>query len=387
MQAEGRVGQAYARVNRVMVEDEGDSPLPPELAVRMAWLQIRLALDVNEPERALELAPALMGRLAEVDPVLGEEVASSLRLMEAEAHFDLALRDDNPAQRDEALVVLQALRQAFPESDAAVYSFIEEAGAEAAQGQLVKAQQLLTELTQSYPDNRYAPYALYQSALLAESRREEDFLKEAYTKIEQLVTLYPGSELVFYARFKQGDLLRKMGLWEPARLVYEDIIRNFPQHEDVWSVQMALADSLAAQAGSDVSLHDSAAAIYERLRDVASAPMELRIEAGFKAGSAMARRDAFAQAARTWWQVVDQFLVQNEDPLALGTRGRYWLARILAQLGEGLEQADKLLDARRAYRLMLDYELPETAWAAAQLSRLGEGSPEETAPVVDAVGQ
>lgn len=368
LQAQGRVAEAYARINRVMNEQQESDNLAPELAVRMAWLQARLALAADEPQRTLELVPGLIAQLDEVSPELAMEVASSLRLVEAEANFALG-------EREAALAVLQGLREDYPDSDAAVYSYIAEATEEAAQGQLVKAQQLLAELILEYPENRYAPLALYQSALLAESRREEAFLLEANAKIEQLVRDYPDHELVFYARFKQGDLLRKMGLWEPARLVYEDMIRNFPQHEDVWAVQMALADSLAAQASTDVSLQDSAAAIYERLRDVANAPTELRIEAGFKEGNALVRRGQVDRAAETWWQVVDEFLVQGTATADLGTRGRYWLARILAQLGELLEQQDKLDEARRAYTMIRQWGLPEAEWAEAQLRRLGEPLP------------
>ncbi len=377
LQAEGRNAEAYARVNRVMDERMETNALPPELAVRMAWLQARLALEAGEPQRTLELVPELLAELDDVPPDLAEEVASSLRLVEAEANFSMG-------ERDAALAVLQGLREEYPDSDAAVYSYIAEASDEAAQGQLVRAQQLLAELILEYPENRYAPYALYQSALLAENRREEAFLREAITKVEQLVSDYPTSALVFYARFKQGDLLRKMGLWEPARLVYEELIRSFPQHEDVWAVQMALADSLAAQAGTDASLQDSAAAIYERLRDVANAPTELRIEAGFKEGNALARQGRWDRAAETWWQVVDEFLVQSESTADLGTRGRYWLARILAQLGELLEQQEKLDEARRAYAMIREWGLPEADWADAQLRRLGEPTPVETgAPDVD----
>ena len=376
LQAEGRVAEAYARINQIMAEDAENTALPVELAVRITWLQARLALEANESGTALELVAPLMARLEDVPETLRLEVASSLRLLEAEAHFALG-------QRDEALAVLQALREDYPASDAAVYSFIEEAGAEAGQGQLVKAQQLLAELILGYPDNKYAPYALYQSALLAESRREEDYLEEAINKIELLVTTYPDSELVFYARFKQGDVYRQMGLWEPARQVYEQIIRQFPDHRQIWSVQMALADSLSAQAGSSPTLRESASVIYERLRDVANAPAELRIEAGSKAGSALVRGGRADRGAELWWQVVDEFLIQNQAPENLGTKGRYWLARILAQLGESMEQQGKLIDARRAYELMRGRGLPEAGWATEQLRRLGAVPSEESTPVVD----
>lgn len=364
MQAADRVGEAYARVNQIIGDAPAPGVLPAELAVRMAWLQIRLALEAGEPARSLERAPALRDRLDGIGPELAAELASSLRLLEAEANFALG-------RVEPALAALQGLRTEHPTSSATVYSYIEEANFHAVQGQLVEAQRLLTRLVELYPTNRYAPFALYQSALMAEGRREEGYLREAVGKIEQLVTAYPDDDLVFYARFKQGDILRNLGQWEPARQVYESIINANPQHPDVLAAQMALADCLAAQAGSDASLQDSAAAIYERLRDVSTAAPELRIEAGLKAGNALARRNLPDRAAETWWQVVDEFLLRESAPEELGTRGRYWLARILARLGELLEQRERLDDARNAYQLIRDRGLPEAEWAADQLARLG----------------
>ena len=80
---------------------------------------------------------------------------------------------------------------------------------------------------------------------------------------------------------------------------------------------------------------------------------------------------------------MDEFLIQNETPSNLGTKGRYWLARTLAQLGEVLERQGKLIGARRAYELMRSRGLPEAEWATEQLRRLGGARSEENTPVVD----
>ncbi len=372
LQAAGRVIQAYARVG---VLDEGrlgeGLDMPTDLALRMTWLHARLALEAGEPQRTLEVAPDLRVRAAAAPEPLRGEIESSLRLLEAEAYFALV-------RIDEALAALQSLRSEAPNSDAAVYSYIEEANVQASEGQLVEAQRLLTALVEQNPQHRYAPFALYQSALVAEGRREEVYLKEAVEKIEELVTTYPDDDLVFYARFKQGDLLRKLNLWESARLVYESIINQYPDHADVWAAQLALADTLNAQAGlSEPALRDSAAAIYERLRDYPDAPADLRIEAGFKAGSVLAQQGATARAAETWWQVANEFLLGAPSEEAdrarpeLGVKGRYWMARLLAQLGTQLERQDRVGEARKAYGLMVETGLPQAAWAQEQVDRLG----------------
>ena len=364
LQAADRGAEAYARVDRIVAEDSVNPALPADLAVRIAWLQTRLALEAGEPRRTLERAPSVRALLGNVGTQLSTQVDSSLGLLEAEALFALD-------RSEEALAQLQKVRDTHGGSDAAVYSYIEEANYHAGQGQLVKAQELLTLLVTNHPNNRYAAFALYQSALMAEGRREEIYLREAIGKIEQLVTTYPQSELVFYARFKQGDLLRKIGEWGLARQTYESIINAYPQHADVLAAQMALADTMAAQAGSNDSLRDSAAAIYERLRDLASAPVEMRIEAGLKAGNALVRRGFGDRAIEMWWQVVDEFLLSEEVPTGLGTKGRYWLARTLAKLGETLEAQQELDGARNAYQMIRDRGLPQGEWAAAQLARLG----------------
>lgn len=371
LQANGRVVEAYRRVNELMRGDAvAVGALPEALAVRLAWLQVRLALEAGEWQRALDLAPALRARVAGVAEELRHEIESSLRLLEAEAYFGLD-------RHDEALAMLQALRSEAPNTLAAVYSFIEEANVQASRGQLVAAQRLLTELVEKHPQHRYAPFALYQSALVAEGRREDSFLEEAITKIEELVTRYPDDDLVFYARFKQGDLLRKLNQWEPARQVYELIINQFPNHADVWSAQLALADTLSAQAGlSEPALRESAGAIYERLRDLPTAAVPLRVEAGFKAGGVLQQNGALDRAAETWWQVVNQFLVEpseagREPGEELGVKGRYWLVRLLAQLGQVLESQERVAEARKAYELIIAAGLPQGFWARRQLERLG----------------
>jgi len=373
LQAADRSIEALARVN-VLLEQSAGAGGPAgdvDLLVRLTWLQARLALDVGDPAQTLAAAPRLRARLDDVGAVLRVEVASSLRLLEAEAYF---AQGDSAA----AMVALQTLRAEYPETDAAVYSYIVQANASAAAGQLVEAQRLLRELVQTYPGNRYAAYALFQSALTVERRGQERFRNEAITLIEELVSNYPQSELVFYARFKQGDLLRQLGHYGLARQVYERIVNDYPEHRDVLLARMALADSMEAQAASDASLHESAAAIYDSLRDLPTARPELRIEAGFRAGWAMARRGLSTRAETVWWQVINDFLLAGAE-MDLGTKGRYWLFRTVYELGGELEKQGKVSEARQAYRLIGQYALPGEQLARERLTALGgrPAAPEE----------
>jgi tetratricopeptide (TPR) repeat protein len=370
-QAAGRPEQAAARIDALLAQSADAPEVAPELVVRLAWLQSRLALDMGQAERAVDLSRALTTRLRDVAPDLRSQVASLLALVEAEANISLGLSEAG-------LDVLRRLRVEHPGTDAAIWSYIVEADAYSRNNQLVEAQRLLTRLADDFPSSRYAPYALYQAALNAERRGQDNFLEDAIRIIERLVRTYPQSDLVFYARFKQGDLLRKLNQFGSAVQVYESITRDHPRERDVFAAELAKADCYAAQAASDVSQLESAMAIYERLQVVPTAPVELRIEAGFKRGYALSRRGSGDRAQTVWWEVVNTFLLGPERRQALGERGRYWLARSLLELGRSFEASGRLEEARNAYRLMTEQELPGGSLARQALGRLTGLAPSET---------
>ncbi len=362
------VARAYARVNRLLT---GDTPeLPSELRVRMAWLQARLAYETGDAERTLVLTARLRAGLGDLDAVLRADVVSSLALLEAQAEFRLS-------RPEAALEVLKRLRADYPRSDAAVYSFIIEAEANAAQGRLVEAQRVYVKLADDYAQNRFAPYALLQAALNVERRGQAEFLEEAIRLIERLVQGYPASDLIFMARFKQGDLLRRLNQFGAAQQVYELLVRDFSRHPDVRAAELALADCHAAQAATDSSHLESAISIYERLQDQVAADVDLRVESGFKHGHALVRTGKTERAQEVWWPVVNAYLLNEGEARRLGANGRHWMVRILVELASLHEQQGKLEQARDLYELAVKSGLPYGETVRSRLARLRGG---EVAP-------
>ncbi len=367
--AADEVDQAARRIDALVTETPASTTLPIELVVRLTWLQARLALDTGRAEQAIELARNLRSRLATVAPDFRSQVASLLALVEAEAHISLG-------RSEEGLEVLRRLRAEHPGSDAAIWSYIVEADAYSRNNQLVNAQRLLTRLADDYPESRYAPYALYQAALNAERRGQDSYLEDAIRIIERLVRTYPQSDLVFHARFKQGDLFRKLNQFGSAVQIYEQLTREHQHHSDIYGAELAKADCYAAQAGNDVSQLESAVTVYERLQVLPNVPTEVRVEAGFKRGYALLRRGPPERAQSVWWEVVNTFLLGEERRFALAdARGRYWIARALLELGRTLESGGRLEEARNAYRLMEQQELPGGSLAREALARLSGGNP------------
>jgi TolA-binding protein len=372
LQVAGQTEQALRRVTR-LVGQAGTASLLPDLLVRMAWLQARLAFESGAPAEAIRLVDALLGAPATgALPVpLRTDVTGTSLLLKAQAL--LALSKARPAAAQEGLDLLKKLRADHPGADAAIYSFIAEADYYAARNEIVTAQTLFTSLADQHPDSTYAPFALFEAALTVERRGQDNYYEEAYRLIERLVTTYPKSDLVFYARLKEGDLLRKLNRFGLAQRVYELLVNDFSQHQDVLLAQLALADCHYAQTANDPTHWESAAAIYERLQDLPTAPVDLRVEAGFKHGYALAKRGTSDRAQAAWMLVINSFLLDSARAVELGAKGRYWMSRVLLELGDLYEKEAKLDEARRAYELLLKERLPGETLAQQRLARFGAG--------------
>lgn len=371
LQVRGQTGRAYERLNRVLAA-EAFAAAAPELRLRLAWLQAKLSLEAGKPAETLGLVDRLLaGPAAEanlaVPAALRQEAAGTARLVRAQALLALG-------REPEGMAELEALRGAFPGSDPAVYSFIIQAKFLADRGQTVEAQQLLIELADRYEDSQYAAYALYEAAGNAERRGEDKHYEEAFRILHDLVERFPRNELVFYAQLKQGDLLRKLNQLGPAQVIYEAVLNRFPAHRDAPLAELALADTLFAQVTADASRLGSALARYERLFDLPSAPGEVRVEAGFKEGYALATRGNSPEARRALWLVVDRFLLDEAARATIGEKGRYWLGRTLLVYADLCEKAKAPQEAREAYELVLRSGVWGENTAKAALERLAGGS-------------
>jgi TolA-binding protein len=353
LQASGRTAEAYARVNKLL-ESTGNAAmatLPAELRARMVWLQARLSAVADRPEETLRLVDGFGAALGEVSAELKTDIASSGELLRAQANF--ALDREQPA-----LEILKKVRTDYPRTDAAVYSYFEEAEHYASQDKTVEAQQLLTKLADDFPNHAYAPLALFQAALQAERRGQSSNLEEANRLIEDLVGKYPNSSLVFAARLKQGDLLRKLNQFPQAQRAYEDLVNKNAQRPDIALAQLALAETHNAQAANEPAHAERAAVLFEDVLERVDAPLDARVEAGFNLGFLRARRGDTSKAQEVWWRdVVTKFLLDTKQAEQLGDKGRYWMTRTLLELGTLYEHEEKLEQAKEAWLLILRAKL------------------------------
>lgn len=377
----GETTAAYARVSQLLStgspsaagSSAGSGPaLPAELRARMEWQRMRLSLEAGHPEQTLKFADDFGGVRDGVNAQLQSEISSSIALLKAQADFALG-------REQAAAEVLAKLRADFRDSDAAIKSYVIEADYNAKQDKTAVAQKLLNKLADEFPQSTYAPYAFFQVAQLEERRGQETNLKEANSRLEKLIQTYPESQFVFAARFEQGEILRKLNDFPPAQRAYEEIINKFPQHPGIEEVSLALAHCHAEQAAGDESHADRAKEGYNRLLALPTASPDLRVEAGFNLGNILLTHPDTRRVEDVWWRdVVHQFLLDKPEVAAqLGPNGRYWMSRTLLELGDLYKRQGHPDEAKRAWTLILETQLPAENEAR---NKLGAKPPEPPTP-------
>jgi len=371
LQLHGAVASARARINRLLAGSPAGLPADLSLRARLAWLRAQIAFDAEQFKQTLQLTTDLMPSLQGLAPDLRAEISGTAQLLRVQAYFELR-RDDN------AKAALAQLRADAPGSQAAIRSYLIEAEHYAQQDEIVEAQQILRKLADDFPQSPDAPYALLQSAYLAERLGQDKDLQAAGGLLHELIKNYPDSDLVFDAYLKAGDIARERNDFPDAEDAYKYLTNNYPpQSPDVILAKLALADCDLAQAATDPSGHgERARSLYEELLDRVDAPTDVRVEAGYKLGEILVKGHLPAEAQTRWFRdVVQAFLLDPAKAAELGPRGREWMTRTLLDLGD-LAQADgKLDEAQTAWRLILEKKLSGAHLAQAKLDELTAAAP------------
>jgi tetratricopeptide (TPR) repeat protein len=140
-------------------------------------------------------------------------------------------------------------------------------------------------------------------------------------------------------------------------------------------VQLALADTYASQAASNPGHLEEAHRIYERLLDLPTASIDLRVEAGHKLGLSLSRHNRPESAMRVWGLVIGLLTQSDKKPVTFSAQGRYWMARTLLRFGDLLRAQGRIEQAREAYELVLRTQLPGVNAAQDALNSLSPGRP------------
>lgn len=368
MRRVGRVSEAYDRAQDAILSSVSD----PLLRLRMLWLASRLSVVSGEPDYTEDWVNmveefASSDAASSVDGELLNRVRASCLLSLAESHF---ARE----QPERAVELLERLRTQFAGYEPALFSYIAQARYLSGINRTVEAQQLLVSLADEYRDHRLAPIALFEAALNAEQRGQDAYLDEATKLLQRIANDYPESEIVYRARLMQADLLRRLNKFGSAERIYEFLENEYAGRPDRFLAQMSLADTLLAQADQDPRKFDAAISRLELLMDLpqtlADAPLDLRMEAGYKLGQAWRTRGEQLKAKQIFWMLYDQMVAEELRLRSLTRKGTYWLARTLFALAELSKEEGDIDQANLFYRAIIEHRLNGAELARARLEVL-----------------
>jgi len=372
LQASGELGRALKRV-RLLLKDSSPDTVPTALDIRLRWLEAYLSREAQEMNGLAERVAKLLARLNVTPTEQGEEeddlTPEVARLLKTEILLLQGSVLVSAGDANAGMAVLTQLRREFADTAAAQRSYLIEAAYHGLVGDFVSAQATLTSLAQTYPESPLAPQALFEAALYCE-RRGADFFPQAVVLHNDLAERYASAPLFYFARLKQGNLLRSMNDFAGAQIVYENLINGFPAHEMRYVAELSRADCMLALAGNEPSALGDVVVILERLLDLPNLPLDFQAEAAHKWAFALLKSNSTEKAKEVLSLSVSRFLLDGKQAAELGAAGRYWVARSMLQLGDILEKEDALAEARRVYRKLIAYNLPGRHIAISRADRL-----------------
>ncbi len=391
--------QLFARTLARLARVTEKAPILHDL--RFEWLRALSALANGDRTTASRAADNLIERLGS----LPKDAPASLRdsAPELRAHALLLRARSGPHER--AAVEIQALarlRESLGKVSASAAAGLAEGRLLAAEGRHAEAQRRFEQLAETFATDpalsEYAALGLQEAAdqaLILAGAVGAPKLTEAARLLGLFLQRYPAHPALPKVALRQSEVYRRLGDFDSALRVLDDLARTRPEHPDRIRFELARGDCLLGLAAlrrtptgaPDRSRINRAVAAYERALATWAKDADTQAEARHKLARSLlerARGEAATDAEATRREARQLLAAEAAELLAgsrdrLGIEGRVWVARSLLLLGEHSEAEGDLAEAKAAYRLLRDLNaglddgsarLPGRAAAESKLAEL-----------------
>lgn len=289
-----------------------------------------------------------------------EALIALVYLLQSEAHFMTGKNED-------ALEKIKLLRQHYPQTEAAVRSYFDEAHYYASVNRHVDAQQCLTLLADTYPHHEAAPIALYEASVHSDACGS-DRITQSIALLERLIQQYPNSAMIGTVKLRQAALLRKLCYFSAAEQIYTSILTSSAADTTKHLASLGRAQTILAQADEGAKKrHAQAVLDLEKLTRLQNVDEDVRAQSLFLMG--YATKNDSAKAQQIFWDIVNRYIL-NPQAKPTGAAINYWAARAAFELGDLLLSAKNVIEAQRAYELIVDANLPGKALAVSKINAL-----------------
>ncbi len=315
----------------------------------------RLLEAARDYEEVLALKPA-------------EDVAA---LATFERAYCLAHAGDETAGHDGFERVLKE----FPKSPQAAEAMFWLAQQQYNRKEWTEAQKQFATVPQRWPGHRLADHALLWAAKAAYNRQA---YKEARDVLEELLKnpAYRTSPLRGVARVLEGDSLTEEGKFAEALLVFESVVRDFPNTPQADEAQGREGDchfSLATEVPANPKLerYQQAIALYQQLLNSLTASPALKSQAHFKIGKSQEKLGETTKALESYLAVI--YEMDDEGRIVAEPT---WFGRAGLDAGELLENQKRWAEAARVYLRLIKSGFPCAEIARQRLQMIRSEHPE-----------
>ncbi len=265
----------------------------------------------------------------------------------------------------EALQVCEAFLTDYPESDFApdVRFWLGEHAFNI--GEYEMAETRFASVASDHPESSRAADALYWAGRAATARRA---YLEANEHYNTLMARYPDSPRLPSTFLAQGDVLSELGQFASAILAFDEVIVKFPQQPEAMMAWGRKGDCQYTLGQEDPGRYEEALLSYRMLLDFAGAPVDLRLQAGYKIGRCLEKMGRGAASLDRYMEVVYSFLQETDAP----DEATVWFTRAAFAAAALQEHAGQWKEAVGIYGRVADSGVAAAAEARDRMERIRE---------------
>ena len=205
--------------------------------------------------------------------------------------------------------------------------------------------------------------ALFWAGRAATARRSYLDANEHYN---ELMARYPDSTRLAETLLAQGDVLSELGQFSAAILAFNEVIVRFPQSMEAMVAWGRKGDCQYTLGQENPARYEEALLSYRTLLDFAGAPVDLRLQAGYKIGRSLENMGRAAAALDRYMEVAYSYLQEERAP----TEATVWFTRSAFAAAALQERAGNWKEAYGIYGRVSDAGVPAAAEASGRMERI-----------------
>ena len=230
-------------------------------------------------------------------------------------------------------------------------------------GDFEEAERFFVGVATDYPASIRAPDALFWAGRAATARRAHLAANEHYN---DLMSRFPDSPRMAETLLAQGDVLSELGQFAAAILAFNEVIVKFPQRPEAMAAWGRKGDCQYTLGQENPARYEEALLSYRTLLDFAGAPVDLRLQAGYKIGRCLEKMGRAAAALDRYMEVVYSFLQEAQPP----AEATVWFTRAAFGAAALQERTGNWKQAVGIYGRVADSGIPAATEARDRMERI-----------------